>query len=232
MTTLPANTTKNNPAICYTQRTFSGLRFISIQLNDESAARLHAYHEVVVKLLAAKNGWMISDALNTDADDAFLNAKDGTYNLVAMRHFMYMGELCEFRIQCAFSVDNNSLSDMTITLQDIGAHNWQDVVLSLDDAVTDIDAFIETINSTYEAFVPPNDNHIYSVSLSNMVLDDEILKSMMPNRAVDTIKIRGFCKNLSMNALITIIGSGDTCSANQYLDIKDYLKLSGQKLAA
>ena len=233
MTTLPASATDkqitmSHKAICYTQCTFSGRRYISVLLNKESEARLNAYHKVVEKLMAAQEGWMISNGSNPDADDAFLNATDGYYNLVPMRHFAHKGVLCEFRLQCEFSLEDNQLENMTISLQDGDVEGWQDVDLHLDDAVKDINAFIAKINKVYDDFVSKNDSSTYPVSLSDMRIDDDVLKSMIPNRAIDTIEIRGFSKNLKMNVLLTIIGSKPNCSANQYLDIREYLKLSGQ----
>lgn len=201
----------------------------SINLDEKSSGRLDAYHALAERLLATGD-WFVG---SNQATPTF-TATGFSYDLVLLRHFFKDGKLTEFRITLLLDTIHQDIEYLGVFSSD----SMLNKRLSLDDAVTDIEALIAKIDSMYKDFAVSEDGQCWDIKLLEEIpFDAEVITQQLgdanykgerdPCRRNDNLRISHFEQGLRMVICVTK-GNKEymhSISTNNYLKAVFYTRL-------
>ena len=194
-----------------------------ITLNDESALRLGAFHNIVANLVANNDGWFIS---GNDETDGLLTAQDERYNLVAIRHFFKNGSLGEARIKASVNSFEKTVTDICLSYNSTELPADSDKWIQLEEAIHNPDAVVEDINAMLNDTLDFSYGAFDFVSLDEMPIDANIIKQMTMQENAENIKVVSFNENKMMTVTYDFQFNGFTNYGRTELSVDSYLKIA------
>lgn len=199
--------------------------YTKFNLDGRNSRQIEAYHALAERLLATGD-WITHedreipellinqnpDLANTNSSvqlerihaNGIFTAEDYTYGLILMRHYFKNGELHEMSIILPIGKLEHGLSIVVHPTIETRGHK-----LALDEALIDLDAFIDKINALYKSQAASIDGQVYSIRIKHMPIDFDLLKrrfllkrvddKKIPFSNYDDLKVTSFGQSMFMN---------------------------------